>query len=259
MSSLRASSSALRASPVIRAICAALFSTATLPSDDPPFPAFPQASPSTAPRRRAAVLARAGVPSAPPVLPYRVGHGWDLHRLEEGNNPDTGKPYELWIGGVKLEHTRGCVAHSDGDVLLHTVTDALLGALCLPDIGQQFPDTDPRWKGQSSDVFVAAALDLCKERGYRVANIDCTVVAERPKLSPHKETIRNNLCALLECHPSCVNLKAKTHEKVDAVGEQRAISAEAVVLLMRDDGSSEGAGGGGGGGGGGTGGRRAEV
>ncbi len=119
-------------------------------------------------------------------------------------------------------------------MLLHTVVDALLGALCLPDIGQLFPDTDPRWKGAASDVFLTEAVRLMRERGYRVGNIDCTVIAERPKLSPHKEAIRANLCRLLGAHASCVNLKAKTHEKVDSLGENRSIAAEAVVLLLRD-------------------------
>lgn len=160
-----------------------------------------------------------------PVLPYRVGHGWDLHRLEPG--------YPLIIGGIDIPHDRGCVAHSDGDVLLHTVVDAILGALSLPDIGQLFPDTDPKWKGARSDIFLTEAVRLMKERGYTLGNIDCTIIAQRPKLSPHKETIRSNLCQLLQAHPSVVNIKAKTHEKVDSLGENRSIACEAVVLLIK--------------------------
>ena len=160
-----------------------------------------------------------------PVLPYRVGHGWDLHRLEPG--------YPLIIGGIDIPHDRGCVAHSDGDVLLHTVVDAILGALSLPDIGQLFPDTDPKWKGARSDIFLTEAVRLMKERGYTIGNIDCTIIAQRPKLSPHKETIRSNLCHLLQAHPSVVNIKAKTHEKVDSLGENRSIACEAVVLLIK--------------------------
>lgn len=163
--------------------------------------------------------------SEAPVLPFRVGHGWDLHRLEPG--------YPLIIGGIDIPHERGCVAHSDGDVLLHTVVDAILGALCLPDIGQLFPDTDPKWKGARSDIFLKEAVRLMKERGYELGNIDCTIIAQRPKLSPHKENIRNNLCQILGADPSVVNIKAKTHEKVDSLGENRSIACEAVVLLLK--------------------------
>ena len=162
-----------------------------------------------------------------PSLPFRVGHGWDLHRLEPG--------YPLIIGGIDIPHDRGCVAHSDGDVLLHTVVDAILGGLSLPDIGQLFPDNDPQWKGARSDVFLNEAVRLMKERGYKIGNIDCTIIAQRPKLSPHKEAIRENLCRLLGAHPSVVNIKAKTHEKVDSLGENRSIACEAVVLLLKDE------------------------
>ncbi|CAG9461968.1 unnamed protein product [Pedinophyceae sp. YPF-701] len=176
--------------------------------------------------RRAARSVRAAAASTTP-LPFRVGHGWDLHRLEEG--------YKLIIGGVDIPHVVGCVAHSDGDVLLHTVTDAILGALSKPDIGQLFPDNDPKWKGQTSDVFVKEAVRLMREEGYKIGNIDCTIIAQKPKLSPHKEQIRKNLMDLLDLDESCVNIKAKTHEKVDSLGENRSIAAEAVVLLLRAD------------------------
>mmetsp|Transcript_21065 Transcript_21065/g.58513 ORF Transcript_21065/g.58513 Transcript_21065/m.58513 type:complete len:207 (-) Transcript_21065:211-831(-) len=166
-------------------------------------------------------------PTSAPILPMRIGHGFDLHRLAEG--------YKLIIGGVDIPHTKGCEAHSDGDVLLHTVTDALLGALNLPDIGQLFPDNDPKWKGARSDIFLKEAVRLMEERGYSLGNIDCTIIAQRPKLSPHKEAIRKNLCALLNAHDSVVNLKAKTHEKVDSIGEERSIACHAVVLLLRKE------------------------
>ena len=162
----------------------------------------------------------------PPTLPFRVGHGFDLHRLEEG-------PYKLILGGVDIPHDRGCVAHSDGDALLHTVTDALLGALGEPDIGQLFPDNDPKWKGQTSDVFVREAVRLMRARGYTLGNLDVTVILQRPKLSPHKDAIKTNLCALLDAHPSVVNVKAKTHEKVDSMGEGRSVACHAVVLLVK--------------------------
>jgi len=162
--------------------------------------------------------------SSPKKLPYRIGHGWDLHRLEPG--------YPLIIGGIDIPHERGCVAHSDGDVLLHTVVDAILGALCLPDIGQLFPDNDPKWKGARSDIFLKEAVRLMDEAGYVLGNIDCTIIAQKPKLSPHKENIRNNLCDILGADPSVVNIKAKTHEKVDSLGENRSIACEAVVMLL---------------------------
>ncbi|OVA16957.1 2-C-methyl-D-erythritol 2 [Macleaya cordata] len=163
--------------------------------------------------------------SASKSLPFRVGHGFDLHRLEPG--------YPLIIGGINIPHDRGCEAHSDGDVLLHCVVDAILGALGLPDIGQIFPDSDPKWKGAASSVFVKEAVRLMHEAGYEIGNIDATLILQRPKLSPHKENIRANLSELLGADPSVVNLKAKTHEKVDSLGENRSIAAHTVVLLMR--------------------------
>lgn len=179
------------------------------------------------PQRRRGALSRRQTVQVHANLPFRVGHGWDLHRLEPG--------YPLIIGGIDIPHERGCVAHSDGDVLLHTVVDAILGALCLPDIGQLFPDNDPKWKGARSDIFLKEAVRLMKERGYELGNIDCTIIAQKPKLSPHKETIRNNLCEILGADPSVVNIKAKTHEKVDSLGENRSIACEAVVLLFKSE------------------------
>mmetsp|Transcript_28564 Transcript_28564/g.84536 ORF Transcript_28564/g.84536 Transcript_28564/m.84536 type:complete len:235 (-) Transcript_28564:1283-1987(-) len=161
------------------------------------------------------------------VLPYRVGHGFDLHRLAEG--------YKLIIGGVEIPHTKGCEAHSDGDVLLHTITDAILGALSLPDIGQLFPDNDPQWRGASSDRFVLEAVKLMQERGYAIGNLDCTIIAQKPKLSPHKGNIKNNLCRLLNADPDVINIKAKTHEKVDSIGEERSIACHAVIMLVHDN------------------------
>jgi len=185
------------------------------------------ASPSAAGRGDALIASAAGAAGSapmPPPLPFRVGHGFDLHRLAEG--------YKLVIGGIEIPHTKGCEAHSDGDVLLHTVTDAVLGALCLPDIGQLFPDTDPKWKGARSDIFLKEAVRLMEERGYALGNIDCTIIAQKPKLSPHKEAIRNSVASMLNAHPSVVNIKAKTHEKVDSIGEERSIACHAVAMLL---------------------------
>ncbi|KMT12032.1 hypothetical protein BVRB_5g099910 [Beta vulgaris subsp. vulgaris] len=159
------------------------------------------------------------------TLPFRVGHGFDLHRLEPG--------YPLIIGGIDIPHDRGCEAHSDGDVLLHCVVDAILGALGLPDIGQIFPDNDPKWKGAPSSVFIKEAVRLMHEAGYEIGNLDATLILQRPKVSPHKEAIKANLSALLGADPTAVNLKAKTHEKVDSLGENRSIAAHTVVLLMK--------------------------
>ncbi|KAJ4712008.1 2-C-methyl-D-erythritol 2,4-cyclodiphosphate synthase [Melia azedarach] len=164
-------------------------------------------------------------PSKSKSLPFRVGHGFDLHRLEPG--------YPLIIGGIDIPHDRGCEAHSDGDVLLHCVVDAILGALGLPDIGQIFPDSDPKWKGAPSSVFIKEAVRLMDEAGYEIGNLDATLILQRPKLSPHKEAIRSNLSELLGADPAVVNLKAKTHEKVDSLGENRSIAAHTVVLLMK--------------------------
>lgn len=153
----------------------------------------------------------------------RIGHGFDLHRLEPG--------LPLIVGGVRLEHDRGCAAHSDGDVVYHAVTDAVLGALGQDDIGQLFPDNDPKWKGADSRVFVEEAVRRMREAGYAIGNMDITVILERLRLSPHKATIKANLAGLLGCDVSQVNLKGKTHERVDALGENRAIACHVVVLL----------------------------
>lgn len=137
------------------------------------------------------------------------------------------------MGGVHLEHDRGAAGHSDGDVVYHAVTDAILGAIGEPDIGQLFPDNDPKWKGADSRVFVAEADRKMREAGYTMGNIDVTVICQRPKLSPHKLAMRRNLAYLLGCDESQVNLKGKTHESVDAIGEGRAIGCHVVVLLRR--------------------------
>eukprot|EP00190_Bangiopsis_sp_CCMP1999_P001499 CAMPEP_0198736220 /NCGR_PEP_ID=MMETSP1475-20131203/64289_1 /TAXON_ID= ORGANISM="Unidentified sp., Strain CCMP1999" /NCGR_SAMPLE_ID=MMETSP1475 /ASSEMBLY_ACC=CAM_ASM_001111 /LENGTH=336 /DNA_ID=CAMNT_0044499993 /DNA_START=161 /DNA_END=1171 /DNA_ORIENTATION=+ len=159
------------------------------------------------------------------VLPMpRIGHGFDLHRLEPDN--------KLILGGITLEHDRGCVGHSDGDAVYHCVVDAILGALSLPDIGQKFPDNDPKWKGAPSDVFMREARNLMEEHGYDIGNVDVTVILEKPKMSPHKDNMRKNIAELLGCDDEKVNLKAKTHEKVDALGENRAVACHTVALLV---------------------------
>jgi len=154
----------------------------------------------------------------------RIGHGYDLHRLEPG--------YKLILGGVELEHDRGCAGHSDGDAVLHCVVDSVLGALSLPDIGQLFSDKDPRWKGAPSDLFMKEAFRRMQALGFEIGNLDVTIILERPKLAPHKATIRKNIADLMQCETHRVNVKAKTHEKVDAVGENRAVEVHTVAILQ---------------------------
>jgi len=161
--------------------------------------------------------------------PLRIGHGYDLHRLEPPPPAGAGRPFVL--GGVRFDHPTGPVGHSDGDAVYHAVVDALLGALGLPDIGQAFPDTDPKWEGTESSYFVKRAREAVAERGFAVVNIDVTVICERPKLSPAKGAMIANIADLLGIERERVNLKGKTHEKVDAVGEGRAVEVHVVALL----------------------------
>ena len=162
--------------------------------------------------------------------PFRIGHGYDLHRLEP--NGDNGPGRAFILGGVEIEHDRGPVAHSDGDALLHAITDALLGAIGAPDIGQLFPDNDPKHESQDSRDFLLAAVQKIRQAKYQIANLDATIICERPKLSPHKELMRRNIASALGIHEQYVNLKGKTHEQVDAVGRNEAIEVHCVVLLM---------------------------
>ena len=142
-----------------------------------------------------------------------------------------GRP--LVLGGVAIPFDRGPVAHSDGDALLHAITDAILGAMGLPDIGQAFPDDDPANEGGESSRFLAFAVRAARERGWGLVNLDATVILERPKLAPHREAIRARVSQILGVDVSRVNIKGKTHERVDAVGEGRAVEVHAVVLLAR--------------------------
>lgn len=154
---------------------------------------------------------------------FRIGFGNDIHRLVIGKT--------LILGGVKIESEFGAEGHSDADALLHAVTDALLGALALGDIGTHFSDRDERWKNADSLIFLAEAVRLVKEKGFEVVNLDSTINLEKPKLRPFIDMMRENLARILEIEISCVSVKAKTGEKVDAVGEGRAVKAEAVVLI----------------------------
>jgi len=135
------------------------------------------------------------------------------------------------MAGVKLDLQKGPVGHSDGDAVYHAVTDAVLGALCEPDIGELFPDTDPKNEAADSSTFLKIAAQKMRDHSYNIGNLDITVVCEQPKISPVKSEMIKNIASLLSCDPSKVNVKGKTHEKVDAVGEGRAIEVHAVVLL----------------------------
>jgi 2-C-methyl-D-erythritol 2,4-cyclodiphosphate synthase len=163
-------------------------------------------------------------------LPFRIGHGYDLHRLEP--RPPSGNGRLLILGGESFPgHPTGPVSHSDGDAVYHAVTDAILGALALPDIGQFFPDNDPRHESADSSIFVRQAAGQMSALQYILLNLDITVICETPKLGPHKNKIIQNIASLLDCDPMQINIKGKTHEKVDAIGEGRALEVHAVVLL----------------------------
>ncbi len=171
----------------------------------------------------------------------RIGHGYDLHRLAPlSGSGERGKP--LVLGGVRLVSEAGPVAHSDGDALFHAITDAILGALALPDIGQLFPDSDPKWAGAASDMFLRDAVKRAADAGWRIGNLDSTVILERPKLGPRKDEVRANIAKILGVEVARVNVKGKTHERVDAVGEGRAVEVHAVVVLVRRDASPNSAG-----------------
>ncbi|MGI8556687.1 MAG: 2-C-methyl-D-erythritol 2,4-cyclodiphosphate synthase [Pyrinomonadaceae bacterium] len=155
---------------------------------------------------------------------FRIGFGNDVHRLA-ANKP-------LIIGGVKIEAEFGAVGHSDSDALFHAVTDAIFGALALGDIGAFFSDKDERWKNADSKIFLAEAVRLMQEKGFRIGNLDTIINLEKPKLRPHIAAMRRNLAEILEVEIAQVSVKAKTGEKVDAVGKSRAVKTEAVVLLL---------------------------
>lgn len=153
----------------------------------------------------------------------RIGEGWDIHALVPGR--------KLIIGGVEIPFERGLLGHSDADVLLHAITDALLGAAGLGDIGRHFPDTDERFRGADSIVLLTEAALRVREQGLQIANLDSTVIAQAPKLAPHVDAMKHRIAQALDIAPALVNVKAKTAEKLGPVGQGLAIEARAVVLL----------------------------
>ncbi|MBR5602443.1 MAG: 2-C-methyl-D-erythritol 2,4-cyclodiphosphate synthase [Clostridia bacterium] len=155
----------------------------------------------------------------------RIGHGYDVHRLVEGR--------DLILGGVKIPYEKGLLGHSDADVLTHAVMDALLGAAALGDIGQHFPDSDPAYKGADSLVLASHVATLLKQNGYRIGNVDATVIAQAPKLAPHIPAMRANLAAVLGIGLDAINVKATTEEHLGFTGEGLGIAAHAVCLIER--------------------------
>jgi len=155
----------------------------------------------------------------------RVGSGFDVHAFGEGDH--------VMLGGVRIPASRGVIAHSDGDVLLHALTDALLGAAGLGDIGQHFPDTDARWKGAASTRFVQHAVTLLAQAGWTPVNADLTLLSEAPRIAPHRDAIRSSIAAALGLPPQGVNLKATTTEKLGFLGRSEGLAAQAVVLIAR--------------------------
>ncbi len=153
----------------------------------------------------------------------RVGTGFDVHAFGPGDH--------VVLGGVRISHDRGIVAHSDGDVVLHALCDALLGAMCLGDIGEHFPDTDPRWKGADSRTFLRRCNVLLREHGWRFVNADVTVVAQSPRIGPHRDQMRRNIAGDLEAGVDRINVKATTTERLGALGRAEGLACQAVVLL----------------------------
>lgn len=155
----------------------------------------------------------------------RIGHGYDVHALADG--------LRLVIGGVELEHTKGCVAHSDGDVAIHAICDAMLGALALGDIGKLFPDTLAEFKGIDSKILLRRVCDVIEQKGYKVGNVDCTIAMQRPKLRPHIDTMRSTLASVIGIEVDRVSVKATTTERLGFEGREEGVSVHSVVLLYK--------------------------
>lgn len=161
------------------------------------------------------------------MLPFRIGFGYDTHKLVEAR--------PLILGGITFDYEKGLLGHSDADVLLHAICDALLGALNLRDIGYHFPDTDPRYHNADSKILLKDTYHLIKSRGYRLGNLDSTIIAEKPKINPHIPAMQEVIAELLETETEFISIKATTHEKTDAVGRGESMIAQAVALLIHHD------------------------
>ena len=156
----------------------------------------------------------------------KIGFGFDVHPLEEGK--------ALWLGGVQIPHTKGCVGHSDADVLIHAICDALLGAAGLRDIGNQFPNTDNRYKGIDSKILLKETMDLLEHKKFKVGNIDCTLCLEQPKINPHIAAMQSALAALLKIEKENISIKATTNEGLGYVGNEKGANAYAVALIYKE-------------------------
>lgn len=158
-------------------------------------------------------------------MDIRIGHGYDVHALAEG--------LPLYLGGVKIDHSKGCVAHSDGDVVIHAICDALLGALALGDIGKLFPDTSDEFKGIDSKILLRRVCDRIESLGYSISNIDCTIAMQRPKLRPHIDKMRSTLASVTGLDTDRISVKATTTERMGFEGREEGVSTHAVVLLTK--------------------------
>ena len=159
-------------------------------------------------------------------MDLRIGNGYDLHLLAE-NLP-------FWLGGIKIEHSKGCVAHSDGDTLIHALCDALLGSLALGDIGHHFPDNSAKFKGIDSQILLKRSYDLIKNRGYKIVNADCTILLQKPKIARYIPQMSETLASVLECDIDQISIKATTTEGADAIGQEKAIAAYVTVLCGKE-------------------------
>ena len=155
----------------------------------------------------------------------RVGMGYDVHRLVEGR--------ELWMGGIRLEHELGLLGHSDADVLIHAICDAILGAANMRDIGYHWPDTSAETEGMDSKIILRRTIELIATKGYQLVNIDATICAERPKMNPHIPQMQETMAAVIGCDPDCISIKATTTERLGFTGRQEGISAYAVALIEK--------------------------
>ncbi|PEJ29950.1 2-C-methyl-D-erythritol 2,4-cyclodiphosphate synthase [Bacillus pseudomycoides] len=156
---------------------------------------------------------------------FRIGQGFDVHEFAEGR--------PLIIGGITISHEKGLLGHSDADVLLHTIADACLGAIAAGDIGKHFPDTDPAFKDADSAVLLQKVWEFVREQGYELGNLDCTIIAQKPKMAPHIENMRKRISELLETSIGNINVKATTTEKLGFTGREEGIASQAVVLLQK--------------------------
>jgi 2-C-methyl-D-erythritol 2,4-cyclodiphosphate synthase len=158
----------------------------------------------------------------------KIGIGYDVHALAAGQ--------PLWLGGVRVAHDKGCVAHSDGDVLIHAICDALLGAAALRDIGIHFPDTDPQWRGIDSKILLQRVVVLVHDSGYAIGNVDCVIMLQRPKIKDYIPQMQQTLSAIMAIPPDCVSVKATTTERLGFVGREEGVAAQVVALIRKNGG-----------------------